>query len=629
VEAPYQADYVPFEAGRPGPSTEAGSPPVQQLTVPYVKGSSYSTQIAGRNAQQIAALIASACADAPSAGTNDLAGDTPGDFMVLTRNTTRLDIFAEALAEQGLPYTLAGGDDVQASTELFALVSLLRCVERPRDAVARLAYLRGPLVGLSDDALYRIRTAGGSFEGDFAVPTAVREELAPALGERLETAYAHLRAARDHLHALRPAAATERIVDEMGLMVRARRDPGMGSLHAGRLLRVLSEVQRLDAEGHPWTTVREELQQILDGERSLDGLTLETGTQDAIRLLNVHKAKGLEAPVVFLADPYGGTHPKDPDEHVRRDAGDVVLPVYEQHRYNRTLRFAPEGWDAEFQETEARYQWAEEQRLLYVATTRAEDQLVVSRYRSPSWSTDKGYWAPLYPFLDGAPALDPPTDPPAFHAAAGPSRASTDQMSARREQVGQPTYATTTVTADPSEPDGRRQGTGYGKAFGTAVHQLFEYAITHRHALADPDDLADVLQAVLTEHGVSEKHAEARRMLTSFLDSSLWQTLQDAAAVHTEFPVAGRENGSSPTLVDGAIDLLYQADGAWHLVDFKTDRVGADGPTALLDAYRPQLEHYAALWKQATGTPVARTALWLADTGTMVTADGAPEEAHR
>jgi ATP-dependent exoDNAse (exonuclease V) beta subunit len=161
------------------------------------------------------------------------------------------------------------------------------------------------------------------------------------------------------------------------------------------------------------------------------------------------------------------------------------------------------------------------------------------------------------------------------------------------------------------------------------VHQLFEYAITHRHALADPDDLADVLQAVLTEHDVSEKHAEARRMLTSFLDSSLWQTLQDAAAVHTEFPVAGRENGSSPTLVDGAIDLLYQADGAWHLVDFKTDRVGADGPTALLDAYRPQLEHYAALWKQATGTPVARTALWLSDTGTMVTADGAPEEAHR
>ena len=629
VEAPFQADYVPFEAGRSGPSTDAAPPPVQQLSVPYVKGSSYSTQIAERNAHQIAALIASACTETAAPATPDLAGKDPGDFMILTRNTTRLDVFAEALAEQGLPYTLAGGDDVQASTELFALVSLLRCVERPRDAVARLAYLRGPLVGLSDDALYRIRASGGQFDGDFAVPSSVRDGLQPDLAERLETAYAHLRAARERLHSLRPAAAIERLVDDLGLMVRTRRDDGMGSLHAGRLLRVLTEVQRLDAEGHAWTTIREELQQILDGERALDGLTLETGTQDAVRLLNVHKAKGLEAPVVFLADPYGGTHPKDPDEHVRRDAGDVVLPVYEQHRYNRTLRFAPAGWAGHFQETEARYQWAEEQRLLYVAATRAEEQLVVSRYRSPSWSTDKGYWAPLYPFLDGVPSLDPPADPPSVHPVSRPARASADRMTTRRKAVGQPTYATTTVTADPSEPDGRRQGTGYGKAFGTAVHRLFEHAITHRHTVSGPNDLTAVLQALLTDHDISEQEAEARRMLTVFLDSALWQTLQDAAPVHTEFPVSGREDGSSPTLIDGTIDLLYQANGAWHLIDFKTDRVGADGPATLLDAYHPQLESYAALWEQATGNSVAHAALWLADTGTMITADGASGEAPR
>ncbi|HKL89242.1 MAG TPA: PD-(D/E)XK nuclease family protein, partial [Salinibacter sp.] len=116
-----------------------------------------------------------------------------------------------------------------------------------------------------------------------------------------------------------------------------------------------------------------------------------------------------------------------------------------------------------------------------------------------------------------------------------------------------------------------------------------------------------------------------------FLDSALWNDLQEAQAVHTELPVARLADSPLPTLKNGTIDLLYQQDNAWSLVDFKTDRVDANDPSVLAEAYRPQLETYAQLWKRATGIPVVQLGLWLADTGAFVFLDndGARSDGQR
>lgn len=613
-DGPYQAPYVPFEAAR---TAGAVDKPVWHLSVPYVKGSSSTREIARRNADQIAALIADACQARDGTGHSPLTGSAPGDYLVLTRNTTRLDVFAEAFADRDLPYTMAGGDDVKRSTELYALVSLLTCIEQPQDPVARVAYLRGPLVGLSDDALYRYRTAGGTFRGEFRLPPTVGARLSPSLQDRLETAYAHLRDAERRLTQRRPAAALEQVVDRLGLLARTRRDSGMGSLHAGRLLRVLTEVQRLDAEGHSWTAIRDELQQILDGERSLDGITLETGSTDAIRLLNVHKAKGLEAPVVFLADPYGGKHPKAPDQHVRRESGEVVLPVYEEYQYHRSLRFAPERWNADFQETEAHYQRAEEDRLLYVAATRAEEQLVISRYRSPSWREEKGYWAPLYSFLEGAPTLDVPTETGPFQE---PEHGVPTVMHPSRiDDSSIPTYETHSVTDDPPEEPVDSTGTGHGAAFGTAIHRIFEHVIQRRGSLSSiRPRLESVVETILAQEEAGDRVSAANGMIEAFLDSSLWTSIERADVVHTEFPVSSRRENDRPSLTEGSIDLLYSEDGAWHLVDFKTDRPERNDQSLILEKYRKQLHQYARLWESATGTTIDHTSLWLAASARQV-----------
>lgn len=620
VDDSYQAPYVSFDPAR---SESLSSTAVRELHVPYVKGSSYPRDVGQRNAEQVAAYIAATCAqDDPllrdQEGTPIVHGE-PGDFMILTRTTTRLDEFAEALAERGIPYTLTGGDDVEASSELYALLTLLTCVERPQDPVARLAYLRGPLVGLSDDALYRFRTCGGTFEGSFELSAEVSKGLDEDLTNLLVTAYSHLRQAQNWLNQLRPASAIERLVDMLGLMPRTRRESGLGSLHAGRLLRVLTEVQRLDAKGHTWTSIRSELQQVLDGDRDLDGMTLEKGSGDAVRLLNVHKAKGLEAPVVILADPYGGKHPKDPDEHVRRNEGEVVLPVYENHRYTRTLRYAPERWETEFKEIEAKYQEAEEHRLLYVAATRAESLLVVCCYQPDRWNEDKGYWAPLFPHLEDCPQIEVPEDVQTTLSPPPEDTVPEPLSSGRREKVAVPSYTSQTVTGEADDTELPAVSGGYGRDLGNAMHELFAFVAQRRKAFEKAKLPDRIFETILEKHEVTLHRPIAQQMMNAFFDSPLWKSIRSAEIVHAELPVSGlrSEETSSPEVLDGTIDLLYRVNGDWHLIDYKTDRV-SDNRESLVDHYRPQIESYAQLWTAATGADITQKGLWLADLGTHV-----------
>ena len=382
-----QAEYVAFDAQRKVP---AGWSPVQQLTVPK-KYYSYPEPIAQHDAARIAQYIQSAVEqDEPLL--TDESGDVlidgmPGDFMILTRNTKRLSIYAEALAERGIPYTVAGGKDARVSEELQGLVDALACVLRPDDPVARVAYLRGPLVGFSDDALYRIkqayRAAGVSREafGDdaFEVPDAVASELDLELAERLREAYMLLAVARETLATERPAAAIHSIAEQAGLFARALHHEGEASLRAGRLYRILDEVRHLDSQGLHWSEILQELDDILHGERELDGMTLETGQRDSVRLLNVHKAKGLQANVVFLADPYDRYYDPSPTAYVQQSENGkkLVQPVCD---YNANIKYAPAGWDQRFEAQAEQDDAAEEHRLQYVAATRAKRLLVVSRY---------------------------------------------------------------------------------------------------------------------------------------------------------------------------------------------------------------------------------------------------------
>ena len=131
-------------------------------------------------------------------------------------------------------------------------------------------------------------------------------------------------------------------------------------------------------------------------------MPLEPGRTDVVRLMNLHKAKGLEAPVVFLADPKRGGVDR---VGVRIVRGGVTATGYLQldreKGRGRMVLGQPAGW-ARHQEEERTYLRAEDTRLVYVAATRAKELLVVSRLARAS---SRGPWQSLALHLGTAPAL--------------------------------------------------------------------------------------------------------------------------------------------------------------------------------------------------------------------------------
>ena len=640
-----QADYVPFDPQRP-----AGPDGTALRRNPLDKEYRNSgDRIAEQDARRIAQFIRGARAgDTDPAFHRDEEGAVfPGavdysDFLILTRAKTRLGVYTEVLSEYGIPYTVTGSEDLGDSDELKALVDLLRAGRRPDDPVAAVAYLRGPLAGWSDEDLYRFRRAGGRFDrmAD-PVPDDVRDALDDERADRVEGAVERLRRARAVMRAHRPGVGTEQLVEESGLLAGAAHPDAAreASLRAGATLRIVSYVQHLGAQGLGWGEVVEELDLVLQGDESVDGMTLETGHGDAVRVMNVHQAKGLEAPVVFLADPYSSGSAPAPKMHLRREDEAMVAPVVQGEGYFERVTHAPLGWHADtdpaYQAEEERHEAAEERRLLYVAATRAERLLVVSTY--PEKPND-GPWSPLYEPLTTAdvPALSvPDAEPPASRTAPAPAlEDSRTDRQARMEARSRPSFAVTAVTEGSSDDEGLAVEAGGSSEFGTVLHDLLEHLVRHR---ADPPSFDDdALRAALRRTGADADPSAVRRlrsMLAAFRESAIWTELGVAAAVHTEHPFARRDTDETGTgredrIQRGTIDLVYRVDDAWTIIDYKSDRVGTGASRKDLavalgpdHAYRRQVRAYAAAWVALTGEPVGRAGLWFADAGAVVPVD--------
>src|SRR5690606_7007180 len=112
---------------------------------------------------------------------------------------------------------------------------------------------------------------------------------------------------------------------------------------------------------------------------------LEPGRSDVVRVMNLHKAKGLEAPVVILAMPFGDWSPPPASRAVRGGTGRALgcATVAERRGPNQVVTLAqPADWDAHAEE-ESRFARAEDERLLYVAATRPAQELIVGMASNP------------------------------------------------------------------------------------------------------------------------------------------------------------------------------------------------------------------------------------------------------
>ncbi|MGM0549306.1 MAG: PD-(D/E)XK nuclease family protein, partial [Bacillota bacterium] len=332
------------------------------------------------------------------------------------------------------------------------------------------------------------------------------------------------------------------------------------------------------------------------------------------------RAKGLEAPVVILADPAkSGRH--SPQKHISREKQESRGYYLFKEGYHHILGQPPE-WE-KYQELEERESEAEEERLLYVAATRAKNMLLVS---SSAKKPEKSPWHRILKPEAAELDLD-------FHR-----ENSTQKNESSREisitelenlrqnnqnwavNLAEKTYQLKTAT-DYNKKELYQHlnaDNNNGMNFGTAAHKLMEYLIEEIKSKPEENKnylkqyIDQYLKLIVDKYELKESdQLSLQKMINDFLESEFFQLLQTAEKAETELAFYLKIDES--TYLNGVIDLALKLDNVWTIIDFKTGRPEKKEDKLKKEAaYQPQLDVYRRAWKQIYARePVQTKMYWL------------------
>lgn len=287
--------------------------------------------------------------------------------------------YVRGLEAREIPHVLVGGKWFHEREEVLALRNVLSAVEWPDDALSVYATLRGPFFALTDGDLLAFKERHGSLHplgpavGEILGQAMSSDDGPPPAAERAESADREVAEALRILARLhrrrnrRPIAAT---LSEFLAEVRAHAGIAIrpaGEQALANCLRLVDRARTFERGGaRSFRAFVEMLEDEAEREEGEDAPIVEEGTQ-GVRIMSVHRAKGLEFPVVLLADPTCRATLDTPSRHVDPDRG----------LWAERLCGAVPADVLDHREEERAREEAEAVRLAYVAATRARDVLVV------------------------------------------------------------------------------------------------------------------------------------------------------------------------------------------------------------------------------------------------------------
>ncbi len=291
----------------------------------------------------------------------------PADVVILLRSpNTVLRHYARALSEQELPWEAEGGGDFFGSTEISVALSLLQIVDNPRQDVALISVLRSPVYGFSADRLAQIRAA--SPDTDFYAALAA-DGGADSCGFLRELDALRAGAGDMSSHQLLwHVYDRTNLLGVFGAM-------GEGETRQGNLLALAELARQFEGTGHKglfrFLTYLTRLRE--NGAKLAPPTAGRTG--GGVRIMSIHKSKGLEFPVVLLCGLARRLNREDMSRpilfHPKLGVGPKGLDVDRGIEYPTLARMA-------VARQLEREMMAEELRLLYVAMTRAKEKLILS-----------------------------------------------------------------------------------------------------------------------------------------------------------------------------------------------------------------------------------------------------------
>lgn len=540
------------------------------------------------------------------------------DIAVLVPTRTGLTHLLPALERYGIPYRLESRSLVYNSREVRDLLNLLRAVDDPTDQISLVAALKSPAFACADDDLHRWRTAYGHWDYRRDQPQGVADDdpVADSMRWLRETAERRWEMSVSELVGF---IVRERRLMELAVVERQPRE------HWQRYRFIVDQARAFSDRGG--STLSEFLQwaqhQAEEDTQVIESVVPEED-HDAVRIMTIHAAKGLEFPVVVFAGlnspPRGDAVPllwhDDGSPEIRWRSG-LETPGFPQlHRREREL---------ELQEYVRRN---------YVAATRARDHLIISLYRGEGGQSDARLIDDVLsetavghrrlshdqiPEYEGT-ATTQPTD-----AAPETSAERERWIEERRRSIARyaalPHESATGIakrtvdghlesTANPNdEPDDDlpawRRGRA-GTAIGRATHGVLQI-IDLRGASEKEIRNAAAAQSAAESLGRPAAN-EVARLVTRALQTRAVRDAVEAPRHWRELYAAVEIDG---VLLDGFIDLLYELpNGNLVVADYKTDALReGEAVEQAVERYRLQAAAYALTLEESLQRTVERCVL--------------------
>lgn len=552
----------------------------------------------------------------------------PGHIALLFRKLTQAEHYLEALRRHGIAYITDGEKHFYRRQEVIDLVNLLRILENPHDAVALVGVLRSPLGGVPDRALYELRERRAL---DYRRPDRLDGWDNPA-AVSVRLLYGKLAELRRTVARLPLPDAVEAIFDRLPMLELAA-----ASLHGEQAVANLMKVRQTAASlaDRPHLTLSgfvelmvARLEEQPDEAESL----LAEDSLDAVRVLTIHKAKGLEFPVVILPGVHQGAGSGGSPPMVTHDwsSNTYGLTIGDKRNLGAVLTQA---------KLRAREE-AERRRVLYVGMTRAKDWLVLSGAITARSGRDT-VLALLNEITEGdigsatTPALrvgavtiphcvtvpperkgarrgfSQPGVEPAIDCAALASAWRRREEQWRAVRAAPRRLSPSIMKADDREPWSSAGWTRADRDRGALVGVLAHRVLEGWDFTADPVHLEERID-VICRAGVPPEWqddavaiiGELREMFKIFIASAPYAALRRATVLGREIPFAMKWEGegrgargegagnNDACVMHGVIDLVYRLDGRLWVADYKTDRVGIEEVRARAESYRDQAVIY-------------------------------------
>jgi ATP-dependent helicase/nuclease subunit A len=549
----------------------------------------------------------------------------PKHVALLFRKLTDVHLYLEALRRRGIPYLVEGEKHFYATQEIIDGVNLLRVVSNPYDQTALVGLLRSPVGGLSDPEIYNLHR---DHLLDYRTVGRARPELATKL-EPVRTLYETL--CRLHLETRRlsVADAVSRIFATVPIRILAARSFS-GEQAVANIEKIRQQVAVMGRAAATLKDVVAQLERrVLEVEEEGESALAEESV-NAVKILSIHKAKGLEFPVVVLPDAGGTGNPRRFEIGVQYDWSSKLIGLRAMNHLNLAAIYLDEKKRLREEE--------EQKRIFYVAMTRAREHLMIScaPLRSDKGSfvamleesvgklgrvaTELSAGAGTIELRIGKDKLKAPTRSQDITPADDSSdtdwssfarewRARNERYEARRQT---PFFLSPTALKQSdmelTERFQQKQSVALetnALVIGNLAHSFLERVDLSAGRERLEEELTGYLAAQPDRLVGANRQAtweELSEIFSSFFRSRAFAELSSASILGREVPLLMPWDGQ---IMEGVIDLIYERNRRIYIVDYKTDLVTRDDLLTAAERYRHQAEIYSQAVRRSLQREIA------------------------